>query len=197
MLTGEQARHYLFEVVRESEIVEESYRRFEAAAEEWIKAQYAPERTVPVVWKGTKAEKDMLVAIEGVLSGFARVSLFFFPAAKPGSFADTRGEQLRSMLAIDGSSPLANRTLRNHWMHFDERLDAHVQQKGQVPIGYFLQMPHTIRTETVGRTLRLIDPGAGNVHVLGEPFSLRELADIVDYVGSQASLLLLDSSDDG
>ena len=65
-------------------------------------------------------------ALEGFLAAWARLSLLFFPGrgdSKTEVFRKDRASTLRSQLGITDSSPLADRDLRNSWMHFDERMD--------------------------------------------------------------------------
>jgi hypothetical protein len=55
---------------------------------------------------------------EGLLAAWARLSLLFHP-----QWRQTRGKILRSLLDLTDDSLLANRSFRDSWMHFDERLD--------------------------------------------------------------------------
>jgi hypothetical protein len=64
--------------------------------------------------------------LEAFLAAWARLSLLCFPnkgASTTAEFRLARGEALRLALAVPTDSPLADRDLRNAWMHFDERLD--------------------------------------------------------------------------
>ena len=54
------------------------------------------------------------------------MSLLLFPDGGNDAHAgyrSERGEALREALKIGTDTPLADRNLRNAWMHFDERLD--------------------------------------------------------------------------
>ena len=190
-LTTEQARHYLFEIIRESEIVVDCYRRFQAAAEKWLESYHAAKKTGRLLWQGTLAERDMLAAIEGILSGYARISLFFFPERMSGDFGKRRGEMLCTQVGIDGKHPLANRELRNHWMHLDERLDREIRNGRPVPVGYYLGRPHKLSPTAIEETFRLIDPGDEKVYILGKGYHLRELVRAIEHVNQQAVLALL------
>lgn len=70
-----------------------------------------------------RAQNDLFAAIESFLAAWARLSLLFFPAARPGSFAAIRGELLVEVFDLPADSPIRDRRLRDSWMHFDERLD--------------------------------------------------------------------------
>ena len=71
--------------------------------------------------------------LETMLASWARLSLLLQPSAKKGDagdFAQRRGELLREWLAIEVGSALLDRELRNAWMHFDERLDQVIRERG-------------------------------------------------------------------
>lgn len=57
---------------------------------------------------------------QGFLIAAGNLSKLFWPSGKS---ATERGQTLRSMFAIPDDSPLAPRTFRNHFEHFDERLE--------------------------------------------------------------------------
>jgi hypothetical protein len=66
-------------------------------------------------------ESDNLrYAVQALLIAAGNVSKVLWPV-KPASSA--RGEHLRRTLEVADDSPLANRDLRNHFEHFDERLE--------------------------------------------------------------------------
>lgn len=65
--------------------------------------------------------------IEAFLAAWARLSLLFFPASQ-NSKSTNRGTVLRKVWLVNSrTSPLADRGLRNAWMHFDERLDRAIE----------------------------------------------------------------------
>jgi hypothetical protein len=64
--------------------------------------------------------------LEQFLAAFARLSLLIFPVSK-SRFAKERAETMQLCLGVDESSPIADRDLRDHWMHHDERLDFAVE----------------------------------------------------------------------
>jgi hypothetical protein len=66
--------------------------------------------------------------MEAFLAAWARLSLLFLPTQTAGKEGENRGDVLQLILDVDVStSPLADRVLRNAWMHFDERLDQAVR----------------------------------------------------------------------
>jgi hypothetical protein len=196
MLTTDQAKHYLFEVIREAELVGFQFRRFQAAAEEWLKADAVEPPTGKALFASSESEREMLASLEGVLSGFARISLFFFPERQAGDRGQARAAMLRELTGINDSHPLAKRDLRNHWMHLDERLDRVLAETGVVAVGYYLDKAHRIPESQRRGMLRLIDPGQERVYVLGEVFHLKELADAVEHADQQAALAIVGNDDE-
>jgi hypothetical protein len=55
------------------------------------------------------------------LTATAQVSKFLWPDNRSDR---ARGEQLRRFLGLEDTSPISSRELRNHFEHFDERLDS-------------------------------------------------------------------------
>jgi len=196
MITDDQAQHYLFEIVRESDLVGRLYRRFQAAAEAWLSVDHQSDPDGAALWKGTESERTMEEAIEGILSGFARISLFLFPERSTGDFGKQRGKRLRELLGIPDSHPIGNRDLRNHWMHLDHRFDTYLQEHGFAPVGYYLEKEHRVSAGAKAEMLRLVDPARERVFVLGKDFALEVLSDAAEHVGQQAAVALMDLTRD-
>jgi hypothetical protein len=58
-------------------------------------------------------------AIQSILIAAANVSKLLWPAQSRSA----RGAALRALLGVDDSNPLSNRRLRNHFEHYDERIE--------------------------------------------------------------------------
>jgi hypothetical protein len=114
--------------------------------------------------------------------------LLLFPLAgneKTSEFRKSRGEGLRKVLGVGNDSPLADRELRDSWMHFDERLDAAVSS------GKFGNRHGFVRSERVedyvDNTLRLVEVDRLVVH-----FRSREgKAQAVNILGARDELLAI------
>jgi hypothetical protein len=180
--------------VRETDLGGRLFRRFESAADTWLRVDHALNADGRTTWTGTEAEREMEEAIEGMLSNFARISLFFFPERTTGNFGVERANRLRQLTLIAKDHPIGNRDLRNHWMHLDHRLDTFVQANGMVPVGYYLEKSHRVSTSGKAEMLRLVDPASEKVFVLGQEYQLRTLADAVEHVGQQAALAISELS---
>lgn len=59
-------------------------------------------------------------SIQSILVAAANVSKVLWPVKK--SYR-SRGEQLREFLGVDNSNMLSNRTFRNHFEHYDDRIE--------------------------------------------------------------------------
>ena len=66
--------------------------------------------------------ESLLNALQDIISHAASISRYFWPVRKNAEHLE-RGELLRSVYAVDESSPLCNRGVRNAIEHFDEKLD--------------------------------------------------------------------------
>lgn len=190
MITDIQAQHYLFEIARESELAERLFQRFQRAADAWLEIEHTEDPDGKTLWTGIEAERTMEESLEGLLSTFARVSLFFFPERSGSQFALERAKRLRELVRVDDDLPLGSRELRNHWMHHDDRFDSFVKEHGNAPLGYFLGPAHRMSDASKAETLRLVDPGTETVFVLGKEYRLRVISDAIGYVGQQAALAI-------
>lgn len=59
-------------------------------------------------------------SIQSILVAAANVSKILWPVQNPNK---TRGEHLRKLLSVDESNLLCDRTFRNHFEHYDERIE--------------------------------------------------------------------------
>ena len=79
---------------------------------------------------GSRKPTDMTrfwFAIQGLLAAVGNASKILWPSA---SKLEPRGLRLRTLLGVADTSCLAPRTFRNHFEHFDERLETWFQQVG-------------------------------------------------------------------
>lgn len=79
---------------------------------------------------------EVFRALHSVVTHAANVSRLLFPSRKRDEYAQQRGETLRELLGVDSSSPILDRSLRNHLEHYDERLDQWAKN-GQGPSKWF------------------------------------------------------------
>lgn len=108
----------------------------------------------------------------GALSRYFWPSKVGFNAKRPlDRIKDCRAEKLRTSFNLTEKSPLYNRSLRNAWEHFDERLDAYLIENDS---GYFFPGcvldTHTLADDPMGHLFKLIDPAAECLVLLGEKY---------------------------
>jgi hypothetical protein len=68
-------------------------------------------------------------AIQSILIAAGNVSKILWPPRKSSA---ARGKVLRTSLDIDDRNPLSNRNFRNHFEHYDERLEDWYEKNGPV-----------------------------------------------------------------
>lgn len=141
-LTDPQVATYLLEVREVVELMLGRFTEIEAISGHWERAKSSEERQLEewrtggtfnddswreVMSTRARSQAQYFLALEGYLAAWARLSLLLFPISGTGTlaqFRDERGHRLRTELGISSTSILADRELRDSWMHFDERLDA-------------------------------------------------------------------------
>lgn len=63
---------------------------------------------------------EVWCSIQSILVSSANVSKILWPISKK---SQQRGKELRELLGIDETNILANRNIRNHFEHYDERIE--------------------------------------------------------------------------
>lgn len=108
----------------------------------------------------------------------AALSRYFWPSPQGGEqgkhqrkIKQLRGKKLRKAFALDESSALFNRDLRNAWEHFDERLDAYLLENHA---GYFfpgcILDSHTLTDGSIGHIFKLLDIEEECLVLMGEKY---------------------------
>jgi len=65
-------------------------------------------------------------SIQSILVATANVSKILWPARKQSK---SRGRHLRNLLGVDDDNLLSDRTFRNHFEHYDERIEEWIESK--------------------------------------------------------------------
>lgn len=118
----------------------------------------------------------------------ANVSRLFWPPSNKA-----RGKRLRLLTGLPDTHGLADRRLRNHIEHMDERLDDWTANSPRPFLTIELALPDFYpdsgaeRDAAVNATAIVYDVAKQNVHLFGEVFSLTslrsDLEDVIDKVG--------------
>jgi len=125
----------------------------------------------------------------------AAVSRFFWPPTCREKGKDrrsqVRGHALRESLGIQDDHPLRDRTLRNHFAHFDERLDEWAENsRNRVIIGKLIGPRKGVSGVADTDIIHHYDPATGIYAFRGEPFNIQSLADGVVDVYDRTKLQL-------
>ena len=72
-------------------------------------------------------ELEIWVSIQSILVAAANVSKILWPSRK---LSEARGETLRKLLNIDERNLLSDRKFRNHFEHYDERIEDWFEKNG-------------------------------------------------------------------
>ncbi|MTH35033.1 hypothetical protein GL279_10510 [Paracoccus limosus] len=115
--------------------------------------------------------------IQDALTHAGALSRFFWPMKskkKDDQLAAARGDRLRDAFALDETSALKCRKLRNAFEHFDEDLDHFLLEERA---GFFFPNPmvedQALADESIGHLFKLVDPKNGICVLLGQKFEFR------------------------
>lgn len=127
----------------------------------------------------------------------AAVSRIFWP---PGcrdkakkARAQRRGQALRDELGIKQGHPIQKRTLRDHFEHFDERLDDWAENsRNKNIIGKLFGPRNAVGGNSIDDTdiIHHYDPATKVYSFRGEPFNIQELVDGLNDIHSKASAFI-------
>ena len=123
---------------------------------------------------------ELWSAIQSILTAAANVSRILSP---PRPESKTRGAMLRDLLQIDASNPLLQRKLRNHFEHYDERIEewfssmtrsTYVDQIiGPLP-GFLRDFPQNAH--------RQYDPATQTLTFRGDSLNLRSILEALEEI---------------
>jgi hypothetical protein len=100
-MTGLQDMIFIGEIVLQSKIAQRAAERLQATHDDFDQVE---------LW----------CSIQSILVAAGNVSKILWPTFKKH---EKRGERLRDILKIEMDNPLSNRKFRNHFEHYDERIE--------------------------------------------------------------------------
>ena len=116
-------------------------------------------------------------AIQNFLVAVANISKFFWP---PYRISQKRGEELRRSLGIKNDSLIGPRKFRNHFEHFDERLeDWATSSKGHNFIDSNIGPPNMIAGIVQQDFLRNFDPTTWTLTFRGDRYELKPIIEVI------------------
>lgn len=126
-------------------------------------------------------------SVQGFLIAAGNVSKILWP---PDKKYEARGQQLRASLSIDDSSPIAPRTFRNHFEHFDERLEDWASSSRGVFVDSNIGSPR-IGGVDPRDFLRNFDPSSFSLTFRGDRYSLRPIVEVMKNLRTKTETLPL------
>lgn len=109
-------------------------------------------------------------SIHSLLTSTGNLSKLFWPPNKKYS---SRGQKLREIFSVEDTSLLNSRQIRNHFEHYDERLDTWILSREKIfadsNIGKIENMISNLKPEDY---LRHYDPTTNTVYFKGDKFEI-------------------------
>lgn len=145
--------------------------------------------------KGSATEdRDIIFFFcQAVLVSAANLGKLFFFGASPSNptpkqrRAIDRCNHLRTLLEVDDTAPFAARTVRNHFEHFDERLDEWAEKsQNRVFCDTNIASAGSITGLNPEDYMRNLDPAAMEIHFRGDKFELIPLVSSVQALRERA-----------
>lgn len=114
------------------------------------------------------------IAVQNILGAAANISKALW--GQGGKFTKER-EPLRASLQVDDSSPLRNVVMRNHFEHYDERLDRWWKESERhIHFDMSILSPGAVRGLADIEMFRVFDPSNADIVFWGQRFNMTEIA---------------------
>jgi len=125
-------------------------------------------------------------SIQSFLVAAGNVSTLLWP---PSAHIPDRAKELKNSLGVDDSSPLAPRTFRNHFEHFDERLeDWATSSKRKNFVDSNVGPSGIISVMDLEDYLRNFDTTKNAVTFRGDEYNLKPIVDAIIELHGKASI---------
>ena len=126
-------------------------------------------------------------AVQSLLIAAGNVSKLLWPKRK----YSTRGQTLRRVLAVEESSPLRSRTFRNHFEHFDERLESWATSSSHRGLADSnINIQGRIRGADPGDYLRNLEASSSSVTFCGDTYELAPVMQAIQRLHETACAFL-------
>ncbi|MDP9256977.1 MAG: hypothetical protein M3Q31_10535 [Actinomycetota bacterium] len=113
------------------------------------------------------------IAIQNILGAAANISKALW--GQGGKFAKER-EPLRASLQVDDTSPLRNVAMRNHFEHFDERIDKWWDtSESHNLLDRSIMPPSAVEGLADIEMFRVFDPSTADIVFWGQRFNVNEI----------------------
>ena len=126
-------------------------------------------------------------SIQGFLVSTANISKMLWPSGQ-SPVCQERGKRLRTILSVADSSVLRDKKFRNHFEHFDERLDRWSESQNTAPSGlidgWIAYSKAEFKTELPG-LLRVFDATDLTVMFYGERYPLEPVTQAIEQLAAK------------
>jgi hypothetical protein len=137
----------------------------------------------------TAANDRLWFSVQAFLVAAGNISKLLWPPDKP--LLPERGPELRANLEVEENSPLKPRTFRNHFEHFDKRLEQWaVSSKHRVFIDSNIGLGGKISGAEPGDYLRNFEPRNFAVTFRGDSYHLQPIAEAIEQLWHRATVRL-------
>ena len=137
----------------------------------------------------TKCDKDHVwYSIQSLLVATGNVSKLLWPSRRASS---ARGDTLRQMLQVRNDSPLFSRVCRNHFEHFDDRLEAWaISVHTHLVVDSNIGSLRSIRGGPLSFYVRNFDPSTETLTFHDEVYELRPIINALEKLRSETKRVL-------
>jgi hypothetical protein len=130
-------------------------------------------------------------SVQAFLVAAGNISKLLWPPGK--TILPERGPELRASLEVEEDSPLKPRTFRNHFEHFDDRLEQWAvisRPRGRVFIDANIGHISTIPGAELGDYLRNFDSTNSTVTFQGDSYHLPPIVEAIEQLRDKATVRL-------
>ncbi|WP_313927525.1 hypothetical protein [Pseudoxanthomonas sp.] len=146
---------------------------------------------------GKPSERDLFRPATELICQAAMISKLLWPPGNKNASsmarARARGEHLRKIIGVDDTHPVRSRTLRDHFEHYDERLDSWAESsRNHNIIKRFVGPRGAIAGDAIsdGDIIEHYDPSTKILSFRGESFDIQALVDGIASIKSKVLELL-------
>jgi hypothetical protein len=151
-----------------------------ARHEKWLRGMAAYEQ------KRAAAYGRLWYAVQAFLVASGNISKLLWPSRK--RLFPERGHELRAGLEVEESSPLKPRTFRNHFEHFDERLEQWVASpEPRTLTDLYIGPEGAISGLELDTRLRHFDPATFTVTFRGDTYRLQPIIEAIQAIHQRAT----------
>jgi len=127
-------------------------------------------------------------SIQSLLVATGNVSKILWPSRSASS---ARGDTLRQTLQVENNSPLNSRKFRNHFEHFDERLETWgISTHTHMVVDSNISSARSIRGGPSLFHVRNLDPSTETITFHGDVYELRPIINALESLRSETELVL-------